>query len=258
MGEFRRICRYPLHIFMNILIVEDDLLMAGRLREDLEQAGHNITAHVRSLQDALKSYRNNTPDFAIIDISLGHIDNRDGIELANWLGELNKIPFVFLTGHTTPPQGVEKTRSSNYIVKPYHKFQLLTQIQLNYDRFKEAKEQEAFPECFYIRVNGHLTRIPFGELLYIKAERRSVSVHTVSTGESPYMIGTNLGDILHFFEHPDLVILKPSLVLNKKHIRSIREDGVEIGETGHLVNLSASARKRLIDRVYLIKTRSKA
>jgi len=243
---------------MKILIAEDDVLTGKRLRNDLEEAGFTVTTIARSLGEAIKSYGIDPPDFSIIDIALGDFKtNRDGIDLANWLGELNKVPFIFLTGHVIPPDEVIGTKASNYLVKPYLKEQLITQIRLHYDRFREKGGKEEAPDSFYIRENGHLIRIPFEELLYVKGERHRVSLHTVRSGKTPYLIGTNLGDILHYFSHPDLITLPPSLVLNKKHIRQIREDKALIGPGENAVKLSANARRNLISKLYIVKTRSK-
>ncbi len=246
---------------MKILIVEDDLFTAQRLKTDLESGGHTVTGSARNLPDAMKSFRLHPPDLAILDISLGEKGNMDGLELARWLGEFNQKPYIFLTGYQEPPPGIEETRSYSYVTKPYQKSQLLTQIRLAFDRFTEgskaAEVAKRTPDRFYLRVNGHHIGVAFDDLLFVKAERRHVSVHTVLTGDSPYQIGTYIGDIAHFFIHPDLVFIKPSIILNRKHIRAVGEQSIELGPGSRVVELSANAKKRLMDELHIIKTRAK-
>lgn len=245
---------------MNILIVEDDLLTAQLLRRDLEEAGHIITAHARTFSEAMMALRRNPPDFAILDISLGGNTNTEGIEVANWIGEFSNIPFVFLTGHDNPPPGAELTQSYGYVKKPYDKAQLLIQIRFIQDRFEENRRKEEsrqFPDSFYLRINGEHIHIRFEDLLYVQAERKNVSVHTVFTGKNPYLIGTNLGDVSHFFDHPLLVSLPPSLIVNSNHIRVIKDHELELGPGRQKVRLSGNARKMLVEKLYIVKTRSK-
>ncbi len=246
---------------MKILIVEDDVFTAQRIQADLESAGHVVTANVRCLADAMQGIREAPADLVILDISLGDKSNTDGLELAYWLGELNQKPFIFLTGHLEPPPGVEKTKSYSYVTKPYLKSQLLMQVRLAFDRFTEgsrnAQIEKRTPDRFYLRVNGFHTGIAFDDLLCVRAGSRHVEVHTTDTGESPYQIGTHLGDVAHFFVHPDLLFIKPSIIVNRKHIRTMRDQGIELGPHNQLMELSANAKKRLMNELHIVKTRSK-
>ncbi len=246
---------------MKILIVEDDVFTAQRIQADLESAGHVVTGNVRSLTGAIQGIREAPADLVILDISLGEKSNTDGLELAYWLGELNQKPFIFLTGHLEPPPGVENTKSYSYITKPYLKSQLLMQVRLAFDRFTEgsrnAQIEKGTPDRFYLRVNGFHAGIAFDDLLCVRAGNRHVEVHTIDTGRNPYQIGTHLGDVAHFFLHPDLVFIKPSIIVNRKHIRGIREQGIELGPHSQLVELSSNARKKLMNELCIVKTRSK-
>lgn len=247
---------------MKILIVEDDLLTAGSLRKHLEEAGHQVTDIVRSLSEAIRSLRKNTPDFAILDISLGSDKNKDGIELANWIGEFLHIPFLFLTGRESPPAEAALTQSYGYIKKPYDRGQFLMQIRLIQDRFWENQAKQyhpQVPDSVYLHVNGDYKQIRFEEFLYVQANRGKVIVHTVSTGESPYVVGTHLGDISRFFLHPLLVSLPPSFIINRRYIKAIKGNEVELQARGkpQIISLSAKARKLLIEKLHIVKTRSK-
>ncbi|ODS74289.1 MAG: hypothetical protein ABS46_19680, partial [Cytophagaceae bacterium SCN 52-12] len=205
----------------------------------------------------------NPPEFAILDISLGGDKNMDGIELANWIGEFLHIPFLFLTGRESPPAEAALTQSYGYIKKPYDKEQLLIQIRFIQDRFGENKvngHHRQFPDSVYLHVNGDYKQIRFEELLYVQANRGKVIVHTVSTADTPYVIGTHLGDISRFFTHPLLVSLPPSFIINHQYIKVIKGNEVELqaGSKTQIVSLSAKARKLLIEKLHVVKTRSKS
>ncbi|MBB4062881.1 response regulator [Gellertiella hungarica] len=81
---------------MNILIVEDEALLALELQSELEEAGHHVTGHAMSMGEAVALAEARRPDFAFVDIHLR--DGPTGIEVGRILARDN-IPFVFVTGN---------------------------------------------------------------------------------------------------------------------------------------------------------------
>ena len=79
---------------MNILIVEDEAIIAMGLTWSLEELGHTIVGSVRSAQQALDLCRRQPPDLALVDIGLE--GPGDGITLARALQQLS-IPTVFMS-----------------------------------------------------------------------------------------------------------------------------------------------------------------
>lgn len=81
---------------MNILIVEDEALLALELQSELEDAGHSVVGHAMSSRDALSLIETCRPDFAFVDIQL--LDGPTGVDVGRQYAELG-IPFVFVTGN---------------------------------------------------------------------------------------------------------------------------------------------------------------
>ena len=104
---------------MKVLIVEDEMIVARDLSNNLSQVGYRVCGIVTSVEKALKSVAEHEPDVVLIDIILK--GPRDGIELARALqGEWN-IPFLFITSHAdrATVERAKATRPSGYIVKPF-------------------------------------------------------------------------------------------------------------------------------------------
>lgn len=80
-----------------ILIVEDDYLIADQTRRELERCGAVILGPVPSVDRALELVDDHAPDAAILDINL---DGEKVYPLADVLSG-RKIPFVFATGYDT-------------------------------------------------------------------------------------------------------------------------------------------------------------
>ena len=81
---------------MNILIVEDETLLALELECQLEDSGHHVIGTAASKDQAMDLLAHQKPDFAFVDIQL--IDGPTGVEIGRNLAE-NAIPFVFVTGN---------------------------------------------------------------------------------------------------------------------------------------------------------------
>lgn len=81
---------------MNILIVEDEALLALELQSELEEAGHQVVGQAMSSGDAINLAERTHPEFAFVDIQL--LDGPTGVDVGRSLAE-HGIPFVFMTGN---------------------------------------------------------------------------------------------------------------------------------------------------------------
>jgi|GEM_PF-1645990 len=81
---------------VEILLVEDEVLVAMGLCRLLENAGHRVT-HAASVAQALESLRNRRPELVLCDLGL---PDGSGWEVARWVGERLRPapPLVLLTG----------------------------------------------------------------------------------------------------------------------------------------------------------------
>ncbi len=81
---------------MNIMIVEDEALLALELELEVESAGHVVVGTAASRKAAFDIIDQTGPDFAFVDVHLS--DGPSGIEIGRRLAE-RSIPFVFVTGN---------------------------------------------------------------------------------------------------------------------------------------------------------------
>lgn len=126
-----------------ILIVEDELLVAEDLRDDLSLNGFNVLGVVRSAKQAITVAETTKPDLVLMDIVLK--GEGDGIEAAKHLGDKLRIPVVFLTAYSDV-QTLERLKEISpfgYIVKPYNLRTVIATINiaLNKDRVRLKVER---------------------------------------------------------------------------------------------------------------------
>lgn len=98
-----------------LMIVEDEVLVAITLRDELESAGYHVLDLTDRREEAVAVARESTPDLALVNIQLRGRD--DGIELAENLKALN-IPVLLISGQTNRAQSA-RTVAVGSMPKPY-------------------------------------------------------------------------------------------------------------------------------------------
>ena len=114
----------------NILVVEDEALIAMDLQMLLEDAGYRVIGPANSTAAALALLeRDEKPDIALLDVNLGR---SDVFGVANALANRN-TDFIFLTGHTAQklPQAF---RHRPMVTKPYMPHVLLQAVHAALNR----------------------------------------------------------------------------------------------------------------------------
>ncbi|MBV7532132.1 sigma-54 dependent transcriptional regulator [Chitinophaga sp. sic0106] len=125
----------------SILIVEDELVVAGDIRQSLEDAGYQVIGVARSVIRALEIMERCTPTMVILDIFLK--GEQTGIDLAAILNE-RSIPFIYLSANADEQvlAAARVTRPFGFLVKPFREKDLLVTLDIAWYRnqFQEVIE----------------------------------------------------------------------------------------------------------------------
>jgi len=114
----------------NILIVEDESIVALDIKDKLEHLGYNVLAIVSSGERAIEEVKKNQPDLILMDIILkGEID---GIETARQIRKCFDIPIIYLTAHSDEQtlKRAKVTEPFGYIIKPFVDDDLKSAIEI--------------------------------------------------------------------------------------------------------------------------------
>ena len=98
-----------------LLIVEDEMLAAMALRDELEDAGYRVLDLTGCHQEALTAAKAEMPNLALVNIQLQGRD--DGIAMAADLKALG-IPSLFISGQVNRAKSA-KTVAIGSLPKPY-------------------------------------------------------------------------------------------------------------------------------------------
>ena len=103
---------------VNILIVEDELIVAEDLRRRLKAMGYDVKGVVTSGDEAIQRVEQTHPDLVVMDISLR--GEMDGVAAAQQIRERFGTPVVYITGHGDPDtlQRAKSTPGFAFVMKP--------------------------------------------------------------------------------------------------------------------------------------------
>lgn len=152
---------------LNILIVEDEVLVATDIEESLESLGYSVQNAVATGKAAIEEVEKNLPDVILMDIMLK--GNMTGIEAANAIRQKHNVPIIYLTANADIST-IEKAKVSlpyGYIIKPFTEKDLRTNIEIARFKFendmKSKIESDQFNQFFGLGVQSKSHLIVEGE-----------------------------------------------------------------------------------------------
>ncbi|MFQ6091845.1 MAG: PAS domain S-box protein, partial [bacterium] len=131
-----------------ILIVEDERIVAKDIQNRLSHLGYGIAGVAASGKGALKKARETNPDLVLMDILLR--EEMDGIEAARQIRDRLHIPVIFLTAYADD-KTLERAKVAEpygYIIKPFEEKELRTAIEMALYKHKMEKELRRSEERF--------------------------------------------------------------------------------------------------------------
>ncbi|HEX5803517.1 MAG TPA: EAL domain-containing protein [Azospira sp.] len=115
---------------INLMLVEDERIVAFDLQRQLHGFGYHVGAVVASGEQAVRKAAEQKPDLVLMDI---HLEGRmDGIEAACAIRAQHQIPVVFLTAYAEDDtlRRALDSRPFGYLVKPCEGRELHATIQM--------------------------------------------------------------------------------------------------------------------------------
>lgn len=157
---------------MNVLIVDDEMLARGRLRELLGEIPEVVVAgEAVSGEEAVAICRRQPVDLVLLDIRM---PGQGGLEAAAELRTLETAPqIIFTTAYSEHAMQAFDLQAADYLLKP-----------VRVERLRQALEragalQASQPEepCYVTsQQQGRLTRIDVHDVYYFMADHKYVTV----------------------------------------------------------------------------------
>ncbi|HEY9668561.1 MAG TPA: ATP-binding protein [Coleofasciculaceae cyanobacterium] len=124
---------------IQILVVEDEKIIALNLKENLESLGYSVVALAASGEQAVEKAIEFHPNLVLMDIRIK--GNVDGIEAAERIWEYLSIPVIYVTGHSdrSTLKRAKITAPFGYILKPVKVRELAVAIEIALQRYEREQ-----------------------------------------------------------------------------------------------------------------------
>ena len=112
------ICTNKRQIATDILIIEDEPLIAMDIEYIVSELGHNVTGIARTRDEAVELYKNTRPKMILADIQLA--DGSSGIDAVNDILTTSDLPVIFITAFPERLLTGERPEPTFLITKPFN------------------------------------------------------------------------------------------------------------------------------------------
>lgn len=202
---------------MKALIVEDDIIQLNGTAAMISNTFPDIEClKAASYDDAIHAIDSYDIQLFILDIQLGELEDKDGIEIGEYIRskeEHSITPILYATALPNhAPRAIHCTNCYDYIVKPFTQEDLTSSIQ---KLLKLSLIQD--PPVEVVDRNGVYTKLKPDRIFCIKSELRNMYVYSdVGTFVTSGVRLTEFASILpHYF-----IRCHKSYVINTHHIVS--------------------------------------
>ena len=247
----------------NILIVEDESIVAKDIAQSLKKLGYNVIDTVNSGEAAVIVADEKKPDLVLMDIMLK--GEMSGIDAANFIHEKNNIPVIFLTAYADEST-LNKAKISEpygYIIKPFKEIDLHSNIEMALYKHQKALElkkerdflfslvesQENTPDILFIKSNSKLVKVQTVDIYYVEALKDYVIVNTLN---ARYTIHSTMKDIEAKLPQKEFVRVHRSFIVRIDKIISIEQPYLIIEHEKKPIPIGGSHKEELMSRLNLL------
>lgn len=205
---------------IKILIVEDEILIAEDLKDDLESFGINQIKMAHDVDEALQQIRLGNPDLVLLDIRLEK--GKEGLDIGRYLKNEKLIPFIYITAHSDMSliNEMVETKPSAYITKPFKKSDLFAAIGLAQETIKKNTLNN-----ISIKDGYNTVRIQQDDIFFIESDGNYIILHTKS---KKYMLRKSLDSIMKDLDDTRFIKIHRSYIVNKNHVRRYSSKSLKI------------------------------
>lgn len=231
---------------LQILIVEDDLVLAASLEENLNELGYLNIIKSKDSASATFAFEQNKPDLAILDIKLEN-SSLDGIEVAQHFNTQYKIPLIFLSSYDDDSirDRAKDVNPAAFLVKPASVKQIDIAIEFALNSFygngsgtkntsKLICPLSSLPDYIFIKGNLSYEKVHYQDITHLSAAASSSIIHTCC---KKYAVSTNLQSLLDQLNCEQIIRIHRSHAINLNHLHAFDEHDVYFMHNNEVLEL---------------------
>ena len=204
---------------MKILICEDEFIIAENLKSYCIDLGYEVVGLAPSSQRALELLTLYKPEIVLLDINLE--GNKEGIEIAHYINEHHKIPFIYITAYSDPDTFMfaSKTYPSAYIIKPVDEITLKINIELALLKFKNQFNINKISSTTKLTKSPKdITQVDFTNCSYITATQNYI--HIYFTNNEKCIIRYTISELESKLDQ-NFIRVHKSYIVNLKYVSTV-------------------------------------
>jgi two-component system OmpR family response regulator len=195
----------------NVLVVEDDEILASRLSEYLSARGMSATP-VETLTSARQMLKRHQFDVVVLDLNLGE---HDGLALARELAENAGPPVVIASSRIDESDRVLglELGADDYLMKPYSFRELLARIKVVLRRTRTVRRSPSRRVATFGRWSFDASALRLAD----------------QSGREIPVTGGEMALLRVFIDHPDRVLLRSQiLALTKRSDAEVFDRAIDV------------------------------
>lgn len=215
----------------NILIVEDEVLLANQIKRCIIKHGYNCVGTAISYEKAIVILESNSVDIVLLDINI--FGEKTGIDLANTINTKYGSIIIYITSYSdqTTLEQLKPTLPKAYIPKPINETQLVTTLDIVCANANINKR-----EYCKIKVGNSTYKFDLNELLYLVSDH--IYVEVILKGQKKVILRIALKKLASLFPENVFVQANRSVYINPTNIDKIHINKIEIGDASIKISKS--------------------
>lgn len=250
---------------INVLIVEDESIVALDLATALHQDGYEVIGVADRAEAAIRLFTVHAVDIVLMDIHLG--GPKDGIDTVADLMKIRQTPVIYLTAFTdhATVERVKHTYPAAFLAKPYQTSNVRIAIELALNNFAAPASPRAelpheipanpgselplpvsaapsrvlslpgptkepilqMGDCVFVKYNYQFVKVPLADILFVAADSNHISLHT---SDRKFVLRLSLGQLFDRLIFDRLIRIHRSYAVNIDAIQSFTEQRVLTGK----------------------------
>jgi DNA-binding LytR/AlgR family response regulator len=241
---------------IKVLIIEDELIPATDLANNLRKNFLKITGIARNLAQVVEKQNIEKADVALVDIFLQD-SNHNGLEIARFLKENYDCSLIFLTAYSD--QNTFNTAKNlnpvAFLGKPFKINELVYQIQLAFNNKNQSisnLKKQSKKEIFLPDGRDYL-KIKLEDLILVKADKSYIDIY-ISGFIVPRKVTMNIGHIESELPEELFFRVSKSVIVNLTKIQKFNSDEISLEGVNESVSLPKGKKGELVEKLNVLKT----
>jgi DNA-binding LytR/AlgR family response regulator len=236
---------------INVLVVEDQAIVAEDIATKLRRHGMHVSAICSSAEEAIDSALSNSPDIILMDIQLK--GKMDGITAASVIRRSQDVPVVYLSDlrDTATVERAKKTFPESYLTKPFVEEDLVRAIEFachNHNN-RQVRGKTTVDDAVFLRTESQtFIKVLMRDILYLEADRAYCKV---VCREKVYILSSSMNHIFEQIESDHFIRVHRSYIINIACITEFEGNVVKIGDKE--ITMNRESKEVLIARLKFVK-----